>query len=34
MLFVDCVLFCLAIRLACDAPADIRYLVERLQSLN
>ena len=34
MLFVDCVLFCLTIRLACDAPDDIRYIVERLQRLS
>ena len=30
MLFIDCVLFCLAMRLACDAPADIRAIVARL----
>ena len=30
MLFIDCVLFCLAMRLACDAPGDIRAIVDRL----
>lgn len=28
MLFVQCVLFCLVLRMACDAPADIRAILE------
>ena len=31
MLFLDCVLFCLALRLACDAPADVRAILDRYQ---
>lgn len=27
MLFVQCVLFCLALRMAFDAPADIREII-------
>jgi hypothetical protein len=32
MLFVQCVLFCLVLRMAADVPADIRAIIEQRRS--
>ncbi len=34
MFFIDCVLFCLALRFAVDAPADVRTIIARQRGLD